>query len=336
MSTEKCLVGFSDILDWRPMQFLDLPPGRSCSFCNVIPTLTFVLKCSHVVCKPCYGAVIDSIGLCPFDGHPAHESDILRLSRDEVDNFTVRCCNSSQDCDFVGTVAQAKHHLFSECYFHPVTCNGCNTKVIRNDIVMHIVDKECQGESSVSETPQDSGDVCDIRQTITSCLESLSEKVSAVEEQLNTHTVSIDEAKASIGRIGELMSMLRLDERDRVIPQMVDHTVSVQLLTADRDAVAKLIDEVDVLQRCSEEVTTFTKAEKEGSETKPITRASCGIPREQGTLEKCLVDTSLVTEEKCKGLLEVQGFVGLLRKTSSSEPLAITPNILLCGYSLHI
>ncbi|XP_072141004.1 uncharacterized protein [Dermacentor andersoni] len=72
------LVGFSDELDWRPMDFVEpIPAYRICKACGLVPRVTASLPCLHVLCKKCYDRCRHDDGrCCPLDGERVREDDV--------------------------------------------------------------------------------------------------------------------------------------------------------------------------------------------------------------------------------------------------------------------
>ncbi|XP_064467849.1 uncharacterized protein LOC135378687 isoform X2 [Ornithodoros turicata] len=340
MATENYLIGFSEALDWRPMQFVNLPPLRSCSLCNVISGLTLMLECSHAVCELCYQRIIGANGRCPLDDQTFQESDVVKLplKESQVDKFNVRCPNSVLGCDFVGSVPQARPHLLRECDFHAVTCSGCNAKVLRRNIVNHHLERQCEREPPASATQRWSGDVFEIGRQVNSCLDSLAEKMCAFEDQLNTHTVAIGEMRACLATKGDLLHGLFLDVRDRVMAQTADEAVSVQLLNANRDAVESLAQDMDMVKRCSQEVVDFVNADSEGREAKPIAKAIFESSKILSTLGDFFGDTFRYVQMQCKEVFtEIQGFAQLLNVAEILlDTTRYSNTVVLCGYSVQI
>ncbi|KAH7976373.1 hypothetical protein HPB52_012892 [Rhipicephalus sanguineus] len=69
--------------NWRPTRFEDeLTVLRyACSVCDVIPSTTVVLPCSHVLCELCVtGCVVQDGGsVCPLDTKPFCEDECQKL-----------------------------------------------------------------------------------------------------------------------------------------------------------------------------------------------------------------------------------------------------------------
>ncbi|KAL3191518.1 hypothetical protein MRX96_059765 [Rhipicephalus microplus] len=72
------LVGFTEDLDWNPLQFVNaLPKNRLCSLCGLVRKTTALLPCGHVACSSCYEQSKVADGhVCPIDGQNCPEEDV--------------------------------------------------------------------------------------------------------------------------------------------------------------------------------------------------------------------------------------------------------------------
>ncbi|XP_064479811.1 uncharacterized protein LOC135393261 [Ornithodoros turicata] len=213
MCSAKYLSGFSSVMDWRPIEFMDLPPVRCCSLCNVVPKEIFLLECPHVLCSHCYQAVLQGNQCCPLDGESVQESEvqICTIKPSHLYKWKMRCCNSSKGCDFVGNVEKLEIHFLSDCVFHVVRCNRCNALVQRRDILSHYTEQRCQAASSSCDGIQISVDtgVLDVGRKIDASLEAIAERMCAIEIQLNNHAAAgIDGAKQCTNANKQLLNEL--------------------------------------------------------------------------------------------------------------------------------
>ncbi|XP_064479831.1 uncharacterized protein LOC135393288 [Ornithodoros turicata] len=219
MSPVKYMSGFSDAMDWRPIEFIDLPSVRSSSLCHVVPRETFILECSHALCNQCYQTVLQGRRLCPVDGGPVQEEEVqaLAFKPGHLKKPKMHCCNSGHGCEFVGILDEVTTHFLEDCAFHVATCNTCDAAILRNDIVHHYTEQRCHvGSSSSNDGNQASakGNVVDTESKVNVALDSAMERLCAIETQLNFHIVSIDDAKQRISANGKALSrLLNLQEQ---------------------------------------------------------------------------------------------------------------------------
>ncbi|XP_064479936.1 uncharacterized protein LOC135393428 [Ornithodoros turicata] len=216
MSSEKYLVGFSKELDFRPIECVDLPFARYCCLCSVVPTVTFLLGCSHALCELCYGNLLGSDRRCPLDEIDFEEDDVSKLTfkAKHLERTNVRCFNAKNGCNVVGTTQEVESHFFDECAYYAVICTRCKASVLRRDIVSHYR-TSCHQEdmSSVSSTG--------VHVPISGCsfdhvsVESVLKKVSTVEHQLHGYAEEIDSLKEMALRNEQLLNRV-LENQERV------------------------------------------------------------------------------------------------------------------------
>ncbi|KAH7934404.1 hypothetical protein HPB49_025478 [Dermacentor silvarum] len=72
------LVGFSEVLDRRPLHFVEpIPAYRICKACGLVPRMAAFLPCSHVICKTCYEQCrLSEDNSCPLDGNTFKDDDV--------------------------------------------------------------------------------------------------------------------------------------------------------------------------------------------------------------------------------------------------------------------
>ncbi|KAH7949940.1 hypothetical protein HPB49_017422 [Dermacentor silvarum] len=77
-SPQYTLVGFSDVLDWKPLLFVKpIPPNRVCALCGLIRPVSVLLLCGHVFCDCCSEqGVVDDDHHCPLDGGRCTKDDV--------------------------------------------------------------------------------------------------------------------------------------------------------------------------------------------------------------------------------------------------------------------
>ncbi|XP_064479277.1 TNF receptor-associated factor 5-like [Ornithodoros turicata] len=189
-TSERRLVGFSEAMDWRFMNLVDLSPLMVCSLCHVVPEVTYVLECSHVLCELCYQNVLQAKQQCPLDGEDFRESGTgkLMLTPVQIGKQKAQCCNFKDGCDFVGTTEQVKQHFFKECAFHAVTCTRCQVKVLRNEIVDHYIQQCRSRQPPIVCSAADVMDAAlEMGKKIDVSLGAMTLRLSAIEKQLQSH-----------------------------------------------------------------------------------------------------------------------------------------------------
>ncbi|XP_064479935.1 uncharacterized protein LOC135393425 [Ornithodoros turicata] len=221
MSSEKYLVGFSKELDFRPIECVDLHSTRYCCLCNVVPTVTFLLGCSHAFCELCYENLLGTDRRCPLDETDFEQDDVSKLTfkAKRLERTTVRCFNAKNGCNVVGTIQEVESHFFDECAYYAVICTRCKASVLRRDIVSHCGTSCRQGNtSSVSSIgvhiPITGCSFDPVKETFVS-VESVLKKVSTVEHQLHGYAEEIDSLKEMALRNEQLLNRL-LENQERV------------------------------------------------------------------------------------------------------------------------
>ncbi|CAN8030417.1 unnamed protein product [Ixodes persulcatus] len=149
----RVLVGFSTLLDWRPLQFSrPLHSDIVCGLCGLVSMTPVDPGCGHFYCLRCYRRILsDESTRCPLD-----DSEVLRdrlpLSVPwavlSVTQNRIRCPNASRGCQYVaepptdsGDVESALSHLeehFAECQYHLVSCQCCGRLVLPDEILNHL------------------------------------------------------------------------------------------------------------------------------------------------------------------------------------------------------
>ncbi|XP_065298334.1 TNF receptor-associated factor 6-like [Dermacentor albipictus] len=141
------LVGFSDELDWRPVDFVEpIPTHRVCKACGLVPRVTASLPCLHVLCKKCYDRCRHDDGrCCPLDGERVREDDVewREIPVDNLLERKVKCWNKESGCHRVLTASELNKHFCEECDHHCTSCPKCSILVLCNDVCAHI-QSECK------------------------------------------------------------------------------------------------------------------------------------------------------------------------------------------------
>lgn len=139
MTSTRHVIGFSEVLDWRPIDFVDLPGVKSCHLCGVVPHITFVTECCHAFCHSCYQSIRRKGQRCPYDGIYFDEGEVQvsAFKERQLEDLKARCRNWGTGCDFVGTTKQVLDHFLNMCAYHTVACPKCGVVVLRSDILQH-------------------------------------------------------------------------------------------------------------------------------------------------------------------------------------------------------
>ncbi|XP_064479331.1 TNF receptor-associated factor 3-like [Ornithodoros turicata] len=245
-TSERRLVGFSEALDWRSMNFMDLISLRGCSLCSVVPQVTYVLECSHALCELCYHNVRQGERRCPLDDEDFEEINTskLILKPGQIWKQKARCCNFKDGCDFVGTVEEVKQHFFNHCTFHAVTCSRCQVKVLRKEIVDHYV-QECRSRDAVCS----STNVMEMGRKIDVSLGIVADRLAAVENQLHSHAITIGTTKHTVVSNGVILKEF-VERQERI---------------ANHDSLGTVKDTLHGMMEHIEELTVFLRTIKDAS-----------------------------------------------------------------------
>ncbi|XP_049274282.1 TNF receptor-associated factor 3-like [Rhipicephalus sanguineus] len=152
------LVGFSDELDWRELNFVEpIPWSNVCQACGLVTRVTALLPCRHVFCKKCYEQRLSNDGhCCPLDGHLVAADDIEWVDC-PVHNLLkrkVKCWNEDRGCDIVLPASELNRHFCKDCDHHSTCCPRCSMVVRCNYVCTHL-QSECRDHvmSVVSGSP---------------------------------------------------------------------------------------------------------------------------------------------------------------------------------------
>ncbi|XP_064479949.1 uncharacterized protein LOC135393445 [Ornithodoros turicata] len=332
MCPAKCLSGFSSVLDWRPIEFMGLPSLRSCSLCNVVPKETFLLECHHALCSHCYKAVLQGSGRCPLDEESIQESEVqtLLIRPSHLQKWKMRCCNSSNGCDFVGNVEEATNHFLSDCAFHVVSCNRCSAAVLRRDIVSHYSERQCMAGSSSADGSQVStdGSVLDIGRKIHNSLETITDRICAIETQLNNHAACIDGGKQGASTKEHPLDLL-LESLERIHGELRNVAANMMSREEARETVdASLKSIKEEIQR----PTTNTQGNQgiTNIATDQVVEKLSSISRHLETLEH--VGRVRINE----ALFCIRGILGLTKISMGVRILRYSDVSVICGYSVQL
>ncbi|XP_050032925.1 uncharacterized protein [Dermacentor andersoni] len=141
-SQRYALVGFSDVLDWKPLDFVrPLPPCIVCAVCSVVRAVITPLPCGHSLCDCCSEqCAVDGGRQCPLDGDRYADDDVVRarFGADYVLEREVYCWNRQSGCEAILAVSEVYTHFRSECRHHSTFCPRCSETVLRNTVCTHI------------------------------------------------------------------------------------------------------------------------------------------------------------------------------------------------------
>lgn len=146
------VVGFSEVLDRRPLRFLKpIPKRRICSCCGLVPREIAYVPCGHQFCKSCYQqAGLGGDLTCALDSEVSTEEDIewSELPMDNLMRREVACWNKPHGCDVPTTVSDISRHFHEECGFHFARCPKCSVTVLCNDMLSHL--RTCASRNGVT------------------------------------------------------------------------------------------------------------------------------------------------------------------------------------------
>ncbi|XP_064479934.1 uncharacterized protein LOC135393424 [Ornithodoros turicata] len=139
---------------------------------------------------------------CPLDKQGFLESEVVisPVRTTPLQKLEVQCCNSNHGCSFVGSLERMKSHFLKDCEFHVLACKKCCATVLRKDIITHYVEEQCGAQNTLCP----SEDVCidrsvvGIGREINASLTDIADKLRAIEDHLNSHTVGIDATKECV------------------------------------------------------------------------------------------------------------------------------------------
>ncbi|KAH7938601.1 hypothetical protein HPB51_028878 [Rhipicephalus microplus] len=135
------LVGFTEDLDWNPLQFVNaLPKNRLCSLCGLVRKTTALLPCGHVACSSCYEQCKVADGhVCPIDGQNCLEEDVewRDFPAENLLNREVQCWNQQHGCTLMMAASEVHKHFHRECQYHITTCPRCSATVLCRDMGEH-------------------------------------------------------------------------------------------------------------------------------------------------------------------------------------------------------
>ncbi|KAH7990015.1 hypothetical protein HPB51_026497 [Rhipicephalus microplus] len=161
---KRLLAGFSQLLDWRPLDFVDtVPKVFGCTLCGVMPAFPKRLTpCCHVFCQPCFDSLVQREHRCPLDQTPFADDAVETLDsvRGGIYQLRALCPNSSSGCTHVAFLPELKEHVAGLCDFIQVQCPRCGTAVLQKAALSHYL-HDCPGAHRKDESPVWS-DICSV------------------------------------------------------------------------------------------------------------------------------------------------------------------------------
>ncbi|XP_064479271.1 TNF receptor-associated factor 5-like [Ornithodoros turicata] len=174
------------------LAFLKNWTSGQCNLWISIPT-----GCCHSLCELCYQSLLGGGRRCPLDQEELEEEQVARLpfNLKQLERQHVRCPNSKYGCVVIGTVREVQSHFLQECIHYAATCDTCKANVLRRDIASHYA-TECQRDSPFVSLPKlpFRGNLFDVAKKTFDLVESIQEKLSNFESQLNSCTGEIQES----------------------------------------------------------------------------------------------------------------------------------------------
>ncbi|XP_037526299.1 TNF receptor-associated factor 6-like [Rhipicephalus sanguineus] len=142
MTQRYTLVGFTEDLDWKPLQFVTpLPENRLCSVCGLVRKTTALLPCGHVLCHSCFQKCwATEEHACPIDGKCCAEEDVewRDFPAENLLKREVKCWNEIHGCTLQMAAAEVHKHFLRECEYHCTPCPRCLRMVLIRNMSEHL------------------------------------------------------------------------------------------------------------------------------------------------------------------------------------------------------
>ncbi|XP_065311645.1 TNF receptor-associated factor 3-like [Dermacentor albipictus] len=210
------LVGFSEEIDWKPLNFVRaIPANRICSACGLVHRNSALLDCGHVLCYNCYEHSAAEDGhVCPLDGGRYSEEDVewRHFSAEKLLQREVKCWNEEAGCQAVISASNISKHYRDECQYHSISCPKCSATVLYHSAITHIM-SGCRAVSCTprkSENSKESDETVDIAQLRESLRAAVTE-IKAGFQQIhgfnNAQKATLDHACQGINSLKEAMSV---------------------------------------------------------------------------------------------------------------------------------
>ncbi|XP_037570531.2 TNF receptor-associated factor 6-B [Dermacentor silvarum] len=210
-SPQYTLVGFSDVLDWKPLLFVKpIPPNRVCALCGLIRPVSVLLLCGHVFCDCCSEqGVVDDDHHCPLDGGRCTKDDVewRRFPAANLLQRDVYCWNKRSGCAAVMPASDVYKHFLNECTHHSTFCTRCSNAVLYSSIYAHVI-SHCRtlAISSAPENPQ--GSIQRDQTTTTGATTQCAEKCAA-EINVALHSI-LSESNAQSNALNDLSQKMNI------------------------------------------------------------------------------------------------------------------------------
>lgn len=147
------LSGFGELLDWRPLEFVDTVPNVfCCTLCGVMPAFPKRLTtCCHVFCQPCFEKLVERERRCPLDQTPFAEDAVETLDsvHGGINQLRAHCPNASGGCTVVAALPDLKEHVAESCDHNQVQCPRCGASFLQKTALSHYLE-ECTGARKVA------------------------------------------------------------------------------------------------------------------------------------------------------------------------------------------
>ncbi|XP_064479270.1 TNF receptor-associated factor 4-like [Ornithodoros turicata] len=343
MSSASYLLGHFEALDWRPMQFANLPSAISCDLCAVIPENIFRLECYHSLCEGCYQGVLRVNQQCPLDKQGFLESEVVisPVRTTPLQKLEVHCCNFSHGCNFVGSLERMKSHFLKDCEFHALGCKKCCATVLRKDTVSHYMEEQCGAQNTFCSREDVAIDrsVVGIGRDISASLADIAEKLNAMEDQLNSHTVGIDTTKEYVVNYAGVLRTLQEEQSlsSVTMSKAVSglRTVTEALSSIEDQRSNQVVSADDMKNRVisiGQTLTTIARLQKDVGDS--VVSLAEGLKERSKKLETMLLSSGNGINV---AFFHVQG-VDELEKKAKEEPCAraFSNVFVLCGYSVRL
>ncbi|XP_050041442.1 uncharacterized protein [Dermacentor andersoni] len=221
------LVGFSDTLDWKPVDFVKpIPPDRVCAVCGLVRAVTALLPCGHSLCECCSQQCAADDGYhCPLDGDRYTDGDVdwRSLAAESLLQREVYCWNKPSGCEAVLTASEVHKHFQTECRYHSAFCPRCSETVLCNSMCAHIrLNCRTSVAPNTSENAQQVSQKGDsaLRQATNQFLENPVAEIKAallsIISACSAHSNTLNSVAQTINSIGGKTEQCRVDIKEVV------------------------------------------------------------------------------------------------------------------------
>ncbi|XP_049274544.1 TNF receptor-associated factor 6-like [Rhipicephalus sanguineus] len=230
------LVGFTEELDWNPLQFVKpLPRNRLCSVCGLVRKTTANLPCGHVACHFCYEQCRTAEGYaCPIDGEHCLEEDVewRDFPAENLLKRQVKCWNQRHGCAFMMAASEVHRHFHRECEYHCTPCPRCSAVILCRDMGEH-VRASCNAHGAPQET--------ECEEKLSDTIEKVISTVvrSVVQEQACEMKVLLQQALRDNGALND--SLTEVCQSVNVLKESVKHEIAGEVSKQIRE-VCQCVD----------------------------------------------------------------------------------------------